>query len=105
MKRNRPLRILKILFFVVLAVTVFSFVVLRLWNWLTPQLFGWHPITFWQALGLLVLSKILFGGFRGGPGWGGHWRQRMMGRLEQMSPEERQIFRERMSGRGRAFAR
>ncbi len=31
-----------------------------------PALFGWHLITFWQALGLLVLSKILFGGFRGG---------------------------------------
>ena len=104
MKRNRPLRILKILFFVVLAVTVFSFVVLRLWNWLTPQLFGWHPITFWQALGLLVLSKILFGGFRGGPGWSGHWRQRMMERWEQMSPEEREKFREGMRGRCGPFA-
>ncbi len=104
MKRNWPLRVLKILPLVVLALVVFSFVVMRLWNWLTPELFGWHPITFWQALGLLVLSKILFGGFRGRPGWGGHWRQRMIERWEQMSPEEREKFREGMRGRCGSFA-
>lgn len=41
-------------------------VVMHLWNWLLPTLFGWRPVTFWQALGLLALSRILFGG------WGGH---------------------------------
>ena len=38
-------------------------VVQQLWNWLTPVLFGWHQVTFWQALGLLALCRILFGGF------------------------------------------
>ena len=38
-------------------------VVRLLWNWLLPELFGFPPITFWQALGLLALSRILFGGF------------------------------------------
>lgn len=33
-----------------------------LWNWLLPSLFGWHEITFGQALALLVLCRILFGG-------------------------------------------
>ena len=33
-----------------------------LWNWLLPSLFGWRLITFWQALGILVLCRILFGG-------------------------------------------
>src|SRR5262249_23615621 len=33
-------------------------VVMRLWNWLLPPLFGWHQIAFWQALGLLVLCRI-----------------------------------------------
>ena len=37
-------------------------IVMRLWNWLAPELFGWHQVTFWQALGLLVLCRILFGG-------------------------------------------
>ena len=34
-----------------------------LWNWLLPSLFGWPSVTFWQALGLLALCRILFGGF------------------------------------------
>ena len=37
--------------------------VLQLWNWLMPSIFGWPQITFWQALGLLALCRILFGGF------------------------------------------
>ena len=88
-----------------LFVTLFSFFVMQLWNWLTPPLFGWHTITFWQAVGLLVLSKILFGGFRGGrggPPWG--WRRRMMERWDQMTPEEREKFRESFRGRCGPFA-
>jgi hypothetical protein len=36
---------------------------MHLWNWLLPPLFGWRQITFWQALGILALCRILFGGF------------------------------------------
>jgi hypothetical protein len=79
-----------------LAAIVAGFVVMALWNRLMPQLFGWHLISFWQALGLLVLARILFGGFRGRPGAHFHWRQRMMERWEKMTPEERQKFREGM---------
>lgn len=93
------LRVLKFAFFAVLFLTVFTFVVMRLWNWLTPTLFGWHVVTFWQALGILVLSKILFGGFRGGPHRGWNWRRRMTERWEHMTPEEREKFRESMGGR------
>ncbi|HEY6046076.1 MAG TPA: hypothetical protein VIU65_05690, partial [Pyrinomonadaceae bacterium] len=38
-------------------------VVMLLWNWLAPELFGLRTITFWQAFGLLALCRILFGGF------------------------------------------
>jgi len=98
MKTHRILRGLKVLLFVVLAATVFSFAVLWLWNHLMPVIFGLHAITFWQALGLLVLSKILFGGFRGRPGFAMHWRHRMMERWEQMTAEEREKFRAAMRG-------
>ena len=94
MRRNRILRILKFALFAVLFVTVFSFVVLRLWNWLMPAVFGWHVITFWQAVGLLVLSKILFGGFRGVGGRGGYRRHDMGERWKQRTPEEREKFRQ-----------
>ena len=72
---------------------------MHLWNWLTPVLFGWKLINFWQAVGIVVLSRILFGGFRGRPGGGGHWRHRMKERWEQMTPEEREKFRGGMRGR------
>ena len=61
-----------------------------------PPVLGLHAIGYWQALALLVLTRILFGGFRrgfGGFGPGMHWRQRMMERWAQMTPEEREKFR------------
>jgi hypothetical protein len=99
MKRHRFVRGLKFVLFAALFVTVFGVVVMSLWNWLMPALFGWHLINFWQAVGILVLSKILFGGFRGHPGRHLYWRRRMMERWEQMTPEEREKFRQGMRGR------
>lgn len=80
-----------------------SFVVMQLWNWLMPPLFGWHMIGFWQAVGLLILCKILFGGFRHRHGPPMHWRRRMIERWEKMTPEEREKFRESMRGRCGGF--
>ena len=76
-----------------------GYVVMRLWNWLTPAIFGWHVITFWQALGLLLLARILFGGLglHGQPG--SRMRQRMRERWGHMSEEERERFRQGMYGR------
>jgi len=82
-----------------LAMVLLGVVVMTLWNWLTPPLFGWHPLHFGQALGLLLLCRILFGGFGRRPGPGGHWRARMAERWEQMTPEERETFREGMRHR------
>src|SRR5262252_3938572 len=87
-------RAVKILLIAVIVCAVCGFAVMGLWNWLTPRLFGWHTITFWQALGLFVLSKILFGGFRGGRGHGRHWRRGMRERWEKMTPEQREQLRE-----------
>ena len=99
MKPRKFLRILKFILIAAAAFTVFSFLIMHLWNWLMPALFGLHVITFWQAVGVLVLSKILFGGFRPRFGPGMQWRRRMMERWEQMTPEEREKFREGLRGR------
>lgn len=90
---------IKIAIMAVIATFLFGFIIMRLWNWLMPAILGLHAITFWQALGLFLLCKILFGGFHrhGGRGrWGEHMRQRW----EQMSPEEREKLRAGMRGRG-----
>jgi hypothetical protein len=99
MRKHWLLRGLKFLLLAAVAVAALGAVVMGLWNWLIPELFGWHMIGFWQAVGLLVLSKILLGGLRGGSGYRMHWRARMMDRWAQMTDEERAQFREGMRHR------
>lgn len=79
-----PVVVVAFLLFVALG----GAVVRLLWNWLLPPLFGWSPITFWQALGLLALCRILFGGFGFRPAPG-----------RRMTAEERARFRQRMRER------
>lgn len=98
MIRRRGLRRMAsigVLFAVVAAAAVagFGFVVMNLWNWLVPELFGGRIVTFWQAMGLLVLGRILFGGLVGRRGHGGPGRFKMRDRWEKMTPEEREKFR------------
>jgi hypothetical protein len=90
-----PLAILGMLLFVAIG----GGVVQQLWNWLLPPLFGLRQVTFWQALGLLALCRILFGGFGlHGSGRSG-LRRRMAERWEHMTPEERERFRRGMRER------
>lgn len=90
--------------FIPLAVAAFlslaSFVVMSLWNYLMPVIFHLGVITFWQAMALFVLSKILFGFGKGGPKGGGPWmRHRMAERFKNMTPEEREKFKEKWGER------
>jgi hypothetical protein len=87
-----PLALLGIAIFIAIG----SEVVLHLWNWLLPTLFGWRQITFWQAVGLLALSRILFGGVSGRGFHRSNFRRRMAERWERMTPEERDKFRRGM---------
>lgn len=88
--------------FIPIAVAAFlsgiAFLVMQLWNNLLPAILHVGAITFWQALGIFVLCKILFGFGRGGKGGrGGPWMwHRMEGRFKNMSPEDREKFREKM---------
>src|SRR5258708_7942934 len=94
----------------ILGLALFIFIggeiVMRLWNWLLPPLFGWRTIGFWQALAILALCRILFGGLGchgGGRSYGRRRiRERMRERWEHMTPEERERFQQ--SGRGRGGA-
>jgi hypothetical protein len=83
---------LMIVLMVIAATLVFGAVVMGLWNAILPAVLGVKAITFMQALGILLLSKILFGGFKGGRGGGGAWKQRMKEKCEHMSPEQRDSF-------------
>lgn len=79
----------KIGLLVIAGIAVIGYIVMLLWNWLLPDLFpGAHTIGYLQALGILVLSKILFGGLRG-HGCHGRWHRH---HWRHMSPEEREKF-------------
>ena len=101
MRSRRIVIAFRIALFLLIVIAGFGQAVLHLWNWLMPSLFGLSAITFWQAVGLLTLSWMLFGGWRGfhGLGYRRHWRGRMIERWEKMTPEERDKFRQGMRGR------
>jgi len=90
-----PLAILGMLLFIAIGGGIVQF----LWNWLLPPLFGWREVTFWQALGMLALCRILFGGFGSHGSGRSNVRRRMEERFGRMTPEERERFRERMRER------
>lgn len=81
-------------------------IVMLLWNALIPSIIGWSAINYWQAAGLMVLSRLLFGGF--GRHWHGHrgWHhhkghKHLHEKLQGMSREEkREYIRQRMAGFG-----
>lgn len=79
----------------VLAVTaLLSAVTMSLWNAILVGVLGVKIITFWQALGILVLSKILFGGFGGKHHRRHNWGHGMREKLEGMNAEEREQFKQ-----------
>ena len=80
-----------------LMVGLFTWATQLLWNWLVPVLFSGPVITFWQAAGLLILSKILFWGGKGGHHQGGQWRSHYWRKKwSGMTPDERERFRAKM---------
>ena len=96
-RRNWIAKIALIVPLVLLAIAAFVYVTMSLWNWLVPDLFHGPLITFWQALGLLVLSKIIFSGFaKRHHGYGGHWRPYWKQRWTSMSDEDRERFKQKM---------
>lgn len=98
MKKSKFLFVLKILVFATAGVAAFGWIVTLLWNALLPMIFHLPVISFWQGIGLLILSKIFFGGFRGGGGgpWKrgrfNRWNDKMKENWMKMSPEEREKF-------------
>src|SRR5689334_84933 len=97
---NKGLFFLKCAVFGLFALTVFGLITMFLWNWLIPLLFNGPVITFWQAMGLLLLTKLLFWGFGGKshshncyPTSNAHqehpWKQRFYEKFSNMTPEER----------------
>jgi hypothetical protein len=78
------------------AIAGFGAVVMLLWNWLMPAIFGLASISIWQAFGMLAFTRLLFGGMGGGRFWGmgmmKHHRNPIHEKWMRMTPEERKEF-------------
>src|SRR5436853_7806951 len=87
------------------GIILFTFIggelVMHLWNGLLPPLFGWRLLSFWQALGLLLLCRIVFGGWGGSGGGKGHMRHRMREGMAEGIAERMGELCERMTAEGR----
>jgi hypothetical protein len=98
---KKLLKVLKFIIFASIFLLVGGLITMALWNSLIPLLFHGPVLTFWQTIGLLILSKILFGGFGRG-GWGRDkrrdrcrdWKEKMGEKMKGMSEEEKQHFKE-----------
>ena len=76
--KNKVAKGVKIVAMIVLGIVIFllaNYLLMRLWNWLMPDLFGLPTVTYWQALGVFVMAKLLFG-FGGGGKKGGKTRHK-----------------------------
>ena len=84
----------------IIGFIVRAFILKFLWNMLIPSLFGGPVIGFFHAVGLLLLGKVITGGsgFRGPRGKNREWKRKMKEKMENMSPEERREFKEKMMG-------
>jgi hypothetical protein len=100
-------KIMIMLLIAAVAIPLFGFIIMSLWNAILPSVIHVSPITFWQALGIFVLSKLLFGGFHGGRGGRreSKWKFEMMNKWQNMSPEERDKWKQEMRNRCRTWGR
>jgi hypothetical protein len=87
----------------VVGLLLLGVVTMFLWNWLVPQLFNGPHITYIQALGLIVLSKILTGRiwnkqphYPAGIHHQPSWKDRFQEKLSELQPSEREAFKQRM---------
>ena len=79
---------------ILVGFVVFGFITMHLWNYLMPLIFHLPEITFWQTIGLMILSRLILGGFGGHHGrHHAHCRSYMNEKWETMTPEEREQFR------------
>ncbi len=106
---KRGWRIAGCIAFGALFLVLLGAVTMILWNWLVPVLFAGPAISFWQALGLITLSKILFSGWGKGS-WNhyghdnSHWKNKFYEKFSNLTPEEREALKQKMKdkwcGRG-----
>ena len=93
---------IKMAFWFLAMIIIVGFVVMELWNWLIPEIFNGNTINYWQALGVLMLARLLTGF---GKSSMGHWKNKMSSSYKMsrgwssMSDEDKDRMREKFKDR------
>lgn len=100
----------KIIGYIILAFclfSIFSYVLMWLWNHVLVDVLHVSVVSYWQAFGILLLSKILFGGFKSefDRHRGGGWKKEMQEKWHTMTPEEREKIKEEWRNRCRVWGK
>ena len=87
------------------AIALFTLAVMILWNWLIPEIFGLSTINYWQALGILALSKLLFAGFGDAHHAHGdrkkkHWHSKFEEKWRKMPRDRHAEYMQKMKDKG-----
>lgn len=95
-RRKKVGYFIMIVAFVLIVVAVVTALFMLLWNWLIPMLFAGPALTYWQALGLLVMAKIIFGLASHGKHWkkNHHWKSKWRERCANMSQEDKERMKD-----------
>ena len=86
----------KYAFWFLVMIAIFAAMVMLLWNWLVPQLFGGKMINYWQAVGLLILARILTGMGRASTQ---HFKQKIRHGWHSMPDDEKERLRQKFKDR------
>ncbi|UII29422.1 hypothetical protein LVD15_13630 [Fulvivirga maritima] len=95
MRPGKGKKIALVILAVLAFIALFGYIVMTLWNWLVPDLFNGPTVTYVQAIGLLVLCKLLFGGFHGKGGPKDRWKEKW----RSMSPEQREGLKRKFAAK------
>ena len=98
---RRKKKFLLIIPLVIGAIALFTLLFQEIWNRVIPDVFHFTRVTFWQALGILVISKILFSGRFGGHNMRGKFRSKISKFKESFSEEDRNKLRQEWRNRCR----
>ncbi len=103
MRKKSKGKIALIILAVITMVLLVVALVQCLWNWLLPDIFGLKEISYWQAFGLFILAKLLFGGKPGKPGgFRGRCNENTKSEeMDDISAEDRDRLREEWKRRFR----
>ena len=93
MKGKKRFKFIAVPIFIGAILFLLSFIVMHLWNFALAKAVNLNEINFWQAMALLILSKILFGFGMGGRRKSWMARRKWYGEVPPLTEDQKEAFK------------